>query len=216
MSGDSAEDIKKHVRVYITVFVAWPLLLALTFITVGISYLHLPTHWAILFALLVATTEGTLVACYFMHLISERKLIYMILLLCAFFFAVLMWAPVATAIRNEPSKHGGPIDSRQPPRSRGRDRHLTDMYKASPQHHKIFFGARWDAWRREPALVRISVFCLASARPAGNSPGVDAEPPFEKRRMVGAEGVGRYLGGEHRFRRRAERLANCAKRPHIG
>lgn len=98
MSGDSAEDIKKHVRVYITVFVA---LLALTFITVGISYLHLPTHWAILFALLVATTKGTLVACYFMHLISERKLIYMILLLCAFFFAVLMWAPVATS----PMKH---------------------------------------------------------------------------------------------------------------
>ncbi len=94
MSVEGAEDIKKHVRVYITVFVA---LAALTVITVGISYLHLPTHWAILFALLVATIKGTLVACYFMHLISERKVIYLILLICAFFFAVLMWAPVVTS-----------------------------------------------------------------------------------------------------------------------
>jgi cytochrome c oxidase subunit 4 len=94
MSVQGAEDIKKHVRVYITVFIA---LAALTIITVGISYLHLPTHWAILFALLVATIKGTLVACYFMHLISERKVIYLILLICAFFFAVLMWAPVVTS-----------------------------------------------------------------------------------------------------------------------
>lgn len=94
MSVEGAEDIKKHVRVYITVFVA---LAALTIVTVGISYLHLPTHWAILFALLVATIKGSLVACYFMHLISERKVIYWILIICALFFAVLLWAPVVTS-----------------------------------------------------------------------------------------------------------------------
>ena len=94
MSVDNAEDIKKHVRVYIMVFVA---LAALTVVTVGISYLHLPTHWAILFALLVATIKGSLVACYFMHLISERKVIYWILAICALFFAVLLWAPVVTS-----------------------------------------------------------------------------------------------------------------------
>jgi cytochrome c oxidase subunit 4 len=94
MSGDTAEDIKKHVRVYMIVFAA---LAALTIVTVGISYLHLPTHWAILFALLVATVKGSLVACYFMHLISERKVIYWILLICVFFFAVLLWAPVTTS-----------------------------------------------------------------------------------------------------------------------
>lgn len=94
MSVEGAEEIKKHVRVYITVFAA---LLALTMITVGISYLHLPTHWAILFALLVATVKGSLVAAYFMHLISETKVIYWILALCAFFFAVLLWAPVVTS-----------------------------------------------------------------------------------------------------------------------
>jgi cytochrome c oxidase subunit 4 len=94
MSGEGAEDIKKHVRVYLIVFAA---LAALTVITVGISYLHLPTYWAILFALLVATVKGSLVACYFMHLISERKVIYWVLLICAFFFAFLLWAPVSTS-----------------------------------------------------------------------------------------------------------------------
>ena len=70
--GDHAADIDKHVRVYIIVFVA---LMALTLITVAISYLHLPTPMAIAVALLVATVKGSLVACYFMHLISEKKLI---------------------------------------------------------------------------------------------------------------------------------------------
>ena len=34
-------------------------------------------------ALLVATIKGSLVACYFMHLISEKKLIYAVLALTA-------------------------------------------------------------------------------------------------------------------------------------
>lgn len=91
---DTAEDIKKHVKVYITVFVA---LAALTIITVGISYLHLPTLWAVLFALLVATVKGSLVACYFMHLISEKKIIYWVLALCVVFFIFLMLLPSATS-----------------------------------------------------------------------------------------------------------------------
>lgn len=94
MSVGSAEDIKKHVRVYITVFVA---LAALTIITVGISYLHLPTHLAILLALVVATVKGSLVAAYFMHLISEKKVIYWVLGICLFFFIFLMALPSFTS-----------------------------------------------------------------------------------------------------------------------
>ena len=94
MTVGSAEDIKKHVRVYITVFVA---LATLTVITVGISYLHLPTHTAILFALAVATIKGSLVAGYFMHLISEKKVIYWVLGICLFFFVFLMLLPSFTS-----------------------------------------------------------------------------------------------------------------------
>jgi len=91
--GDHAADIDKHVRVYIIVFVA---LMALTLITVAVSYLHLPPKAAIAVALFVATIKGSLVACYFMHLISEKKLIYAVLLITAIKFIALLALPALT------------------------------------------------------------------------------------------------------------------------
>jgi cytochrome c oxidase subunit 4 len=93
MTTDHAVDIDRHVRIYITVFVA---LMVLTIVTVAISYLHLPVHLAVSLALLVATIKGTLVACYFMHLISEKKLIYAVLVLTAAFFIALLALPTLT------------------------------------------------------------------------------------------------------------------------
>ncbi len=90
-SAHSAHDVKNEVRRYVVVFVA---LLCLTVITVAISYLNLPTLPAILIALFVACVKGSLVASYFMHLISEKKAIYMALLLTVVLFAVLMSLPL--------------------------------------------------------------------------------------------------------------------------
>jgi cytochrome c oxidase subunit 4 len=92
-STDHAADIDKHVRVYITVFVA---LMILTVITVAISRVHLPVHIAVTIALFVATIKGSLVACYFMHLISEKKLILAILALTTAFFIALVALPILT------------------------------------------------------------------------------------------------------------------------
>jgi cytochrome c oxidase subunit 4 len=93
MAGDHAVDIDRHVRVYITVFVA---LMVLTIVTVAVSRYHFPVPVAVAVALLVATIKGSLVACYFMHLISEKKLIYAVLALTVVFFAALMALPVFT------------------------------------------------------------------------------------------------------------------------
>jgi cytochrome c oxidase subunit 4 len=93
MSSDHAVDIDKHVRVYITVFVA---LMVLTIITVAISRVHLPVPQAVAIALFVACIKGGLVAGYFMHLVSEKKLIYAVLALTVVFFIVLMALPVIT------------------------------------------------------------------------------------------------------------------------
>jgi cytochrome c oxidase subunit 4 len=93
MTSDHAVDIDRHVRVYITVFLA---LMALTVITVAVSRLHLPVPIAVTVALLVATIKGSLVAGYFMHLISEKKLIYAVLVLTAAFFAALLALPTVT------------------------------------------------------------------------------------------------------------------------
>jgi cytochrome c oxidase subunit 4 len=92
-SGDHAVDIDKHVRVYIAVFVA---LMVLTIITVAIARLHLSVPVAVTIALLVATIKGTLVAGYFMHLLSEKKLILAVMALTVAFFVVLLALPVLT------------------------------------------------------------------------------------------------------------------------
>ena len=93
MTSDHAADIDRHVRVYITVFVA---LMVLTIVTVTVSRFHLPVPIAVTVALIVAIIKGSLVACYFMHLISEKKLIYAVLGLTVVFFLALMALPIAT------------------------------------------------------------------------------------------------------------------------
>lgn len=84
-------DIKKHVRTYVIVFVA---LLALTVVTVAVSYLHLSIVPAVLVALFIASIKGGLVASYFMHLISERRLVYITLVLTVIFFVALITLPL--------------------------------------------------------------------------------------------------------------------------
>ncbi len=85
------EQIKKEIRVYLIVFGALALL---TGVTVFACYgLKMPVHIAIAIALVIACTKGFLVAGFFMHLLSEKKLIYSVLALTVFFFAVLLWGP---------------------------------------------------------------------------------------------------------------------------
>jgi cytochrome c oxidase subunit 4 len=90
---DHAADIDRRVKVYIGVFAA---LMVLTIVTVAVSRFHLPLPMAVAVALVVATIKGSLVACYFMHLISEKKLIYAVLVLTTVFFAALLALPVVT------------------------------------------------------------------------------------------------------------------------
>ena len=93
MAGHTVEEIKKETRGYVLVFVA---LAALTVVTVAVSYLHLSIGPAIALALFIATIKGSLVACFFMHLISERKLIYSVLIITVVFFLALMVLPLST------------------------------------------------------------------------------------------------------------------------
>ena len=90
MSG-SVEEVEKHVAAYKKVGGA---LLVLTVVTVLVSYLPTPVSLAIVIALIIATTKGSLVASVFMHLVGERKAIYWALALTAVFWIVLMLIPV--------------------------------------------------------------------------------------------------------------------------
>lgn len=87
--AEHGHDVKKDVRKYLIVFVA---LLLGTILTVFMYYIHIPNvATTIAIALFIATVKAALVAGFFMHLISERKAIYSILLATAFFFAGMMY-----------------------------------------------------------------------------------------------------------------------------
>lgn len=92
-SHDSPEAIKKETRTYLLVFAA---LAVLTIITVAVSYLQLNHTQAVVVALVVATIKGGLVAAFFMHLISEERFIYAVLVLTLVFFVALFVLPIGT------------------------------------------------------------------------------------------------------------------------
>ena len=90
---ENLEELDQHIRACIAIFVA---LLCLTVITVAVSYLNLPVPATITLALCVALVKGSLVVSYFMHLVSEKKLILWSLSLTVIFFIILMVIPVVT------------------------------------------------------------------------------------------------------------------------
>ena len=82
-------DVAKHIRGYLIVGAT---LLTFTVITVFLSYVNFGTQKAnIAVAMLVATFKAGLVAAIFMHLSSEKRLIYRILIFTFFFVIGLFW-----------------------------------------------------------------------------------------------------------------------------
>ncbi len=94
MEHSSPEDIQRHVKIYISVFAT---LAFLTLVTVTVSYLRLPFVQAVMVALAIATVKGSLVACFFMHLISEKQIIFSVLTLTLVFFLFLLILPTLTS-----------------------------------------------------------------------------------------------------------------------
>ena len=95
------KNIAKHIVHYRNIFIY---LLIGTALTVGASYLEFSVEnsiaGAIFVGLTIATIKGYLVAANFMHLNSETKMIYWILLLTVFFLVVLLFIPVLWDINN--------------------------------------------------------------------------------------------------------------------
>ena len=75
-----------HVRGYIAVFGA---LLGLTVVTVAVSYLQLPSVPTVALGLTIAAAKATLVILFFMHLKSEKPMVFWPLALTMFLFVAL-------------------------------------------------------------------------------------------------------------------------------
>ena len=90
-----------HIANYRKVFI---FLLIGTMLTVWASYMEFNVQnsiaGAVFVGLTIAMIKGYLVAANFMHLNSERKLIYWILLLTVFFLALLLFIPVLWDVNN--------------------------------------------------------------------------------------------------------------------
>jgi cytochrome c oxidase subunit 4 len=92
MSTTHSHDLSRHVRIYLAVFLA---LLVGTIVTVGMYYVHFQNVTVtITVALFIASVKASLVAGFFMHLISERKAIYAIMGCTVFFVAALLFLTV--------------------------------------------------------------------------------------------------------------------------
>ncbi len=95
MSDHDNGHIEELIRVYLTVFGA---LGALTLLTVAASYMDVSTTETIFLALTIATVKASLVAGYFMHLITEKQTIIWILCLTFVFFLFCMFIPMISSI----------------------------------------------------------------------------------------------------------------------
>ena len=97
----SNQDMTHHITHYRNVCIY---LLIGTALTVAASYLEFNVKdsiaGAIFVGLAIATIKGYLVAANFMHLNSEKKMIYWILLLTLFFLALLLFIPLLWDINN--------------------------------------------------------------------------------------------------------------------
>lgn len=88
----SPDEVKKHVRTYIIIFVA---LLIGTVVTVALNAVHFDSALLTIgIALFVACIKAFLVAGFFMHLMSEKKAIYSMLAVTVFFFVAMMFLTV--------------------------------------------------------------------------------------------------------------------------
>ena len=91
MSG-SAEETRQHVETYKKVGGS---LAVLTVVTVLASYIDIGVALGITLALIIATTKGSLVVSFFMHLIDERSPWLLFTLgLTVVFWIVLMFVPL--------------------------------------------------------------------------------------------------------------------------
>ena len=68
----------------------------LTVVTVLASYLEISTSEGIFLALIIASVKASLVAGYFMHLITEKNTIIWILILTVVFFFVMLFLPLVS------------------------------------------------------------------------------------------------------------------------
>ena len=91
----SSEKSRDHRAPYLKIYIAiWLGLLILTAMTIRVSFINLG-GWNVVFALLIASIKGSLVALFFMHLYYDKKIYSIVfsmgLVILSIFIALTMF-----------------------------------------------------------------------------------------------------------------------------
>ena len=105
--GPHVSPLKTYLAVYFA-------LLFLTIVTVGVSYLGLPSQISIVVAMAVASVKAFLVCAWFMHLLHDSKL-NVVLFLSAFWFMGVFFVFTVSdlAYRDRVMKSSGTFEFRE-------------------------------------------------------------------------------------------------------
>jgi len=93
-TSENGADHVPHMLPLASYLGVWMALLALTALTVGISYLDFG-NWNFVAALLVASVKAGLVAAIFMHLAYDKKLNALVLVVSLVFLAIMLGLTLA-------------------------------------------------------------------------------------------------------------------------
>jgi len=118
-SGGSTHN-HPHVMPLSVYFTVFGMLLVLTAVTVGVSLLALPSPYAALVALGVATIKASLVALYFMHLRYDDKFytfIFLVSLLFVTLFFSLTMLDMSSRGFVQPDQDNGLFDKYETPQA---------------------------------------------------------------------------------------------------
>ena len=89
MSSHDLEHVKEDIRRFNIVGITLGIG---TILTVAAYYIHFDNFaYTVALALLIATVKASLVAGFFMHLISEKVMIYAVMAFTFFFFGAMMF-----------------------------------------------------------------------------------------------------------------------------
>ncbi len=97
MNSTTVEEVKKHTWIYFTVFGG---LAMLTVLTVAVASLEMAVGLGVTVAMIIAGLKGSLVASFFMHLISEKRVILVVLIFTFIFFVLLIAFPLTDFLDN--------------------------------------------------------------------------------------------------------------------
>jgi len=82
--------MNKHITSETTYYIIFAALIALTLLTVGLSFLHLGEAMHLVVGLTIATTKAVLVILFFMHLLYSTRLSWVMFLSGLFWLGILL------------------------------------------------------------------------------------------------------------------------------